>query len=336
MHQRRDKHRPLHPIACRSRARRPACGRLLTSLALAALLIGGLATTNVASARTLEVGPDKLYKVPSRAAADAKDGDHVVIAPGEYFDCAVWRANDLVIEGTGPDASAVLTDKTCMDKAIFVVTGNNTTIRNLTLTRARVPDMNGAGIRLEGRNLTVDAVKFIDNQEGILGGGPDSRVLVRDSLFLKNGSCVKNCAHGIYVGEVELLRVERSRFFETQHAHHIKSRALRTEVIGCDITDGSSGTSSYLIETPNGGSLVVRNNTLEKGPRSENHQAAISIGSEGVTHRTLEIIVDNNKFANDGDFQTVFVRNLTATAAMLRGNKLSGKTTALLGDGSVE
>ena len=70
-------------------------------------------------AATLDVGPDKLYTTPSAAAAKANDGDHIEIAPGSYFDCAVWRANDLVIEGTGPGVG--ITDKTCMGKALFVI-----------------------------------------------------------------------------------------------------------------------------------------------------------------------------------------------------------------------
>jgi hypothetical protein len=37
----------------------------------------------------------------------------------------VWNADNLVIEGTGPDV--VITDKTCMGKGLFVIEGNNTT-----------------------------------------------------------------------------------------------------------------------------------------------------------------------------------------------------------------
>jgi len=311
-------------------------GTSLVLVLLVGFIIVGLPSNRAAVARTLEVGPDKAYKAPSLAAADAKDGDHILIGPGEYFDCTVWQANNLVIEGSGPDAKAIITDKTCQGKAIFVIAGNDTTVRNLTLTRARVPDMNGAGIRMEGRNLTIEAVKFINNQDGILGGGPGSRVIVRDSQFLQNGICANACAHGIYAGEVDLLRVEHSRFFETWQGSHVKSRGLRTEVIGCDIADGTNGTSSYLIDVSNGGSLVVRDNTLEKGPRAENHTTAISIGAEGVTHPTHEIVIENNKFSNDGDYPTVFVRNSTATPAILRGNKLTGRATALTGDGSAE
>lgn len=283
---------------------------------------------------TLQVGAQQTYKAPSEAAAVAKNGDHIRIEPGQYFDCAVWRADDLVIEGTGP--GVVITDKTCMGKALFVITGSNTTVRNLTLTRARVPDLNGAGIRLEKGNLTVDGVKFIDNQDGILGGVPGTTVVIRNSEFDRNGICAQACAHGIYIGEVNLLRVENTKFINTRQGHSIKSKALRTEVIGCDITDGPDGTSSYLIDIPAGGAVVVRDNTLEKGPKSENHSAAVAIGEEGVAHPTPEITISNNTFRNDGDFTTALVWNVTATAAMLKGNRLSGPVTPLKGDGTTE
>jgi hypothetical protein len=87
---------------------------------------------------------------------------------------------------------------------------------------------------------------------------------------------VANFAHAIYIANVDLVHVENSRFSNTRQAHSIKSGALRTEVIGCTITDGPEGTSSYLIDLPNGGAIIVRDNTLEKGPKSENHATAIS------------------------------------------------------------
>jgi hypothetical protein len=41
-----------------------------------------------------------------------------------------------VIEGTGP--GVVITDKTSNGMGLFVIWGNNTTVRKLTLTRSRV------------------------------------------------------------------------------------------------------------------------------------------------------------------------------------------------------
>jgi len=296
---------------------------------LAVLILMGISIASPSPGATLKVGPNETYKAPSAAAAVAKNGDRIEIEPGQYFDCAVWNADNLVIEGTGP--GVVITDKTCWGKGLFVIEGNNTTVRNLTLTRARVPDNNGAGIRLDKGNLTVNTVKFIDNQTGILGGVPGTTVTIRNSDFDRNGT-----VHGIYLDNIDLLHVENSRFSSTKQGHSIKSRALRTEVIGCTINDGPDGTSSYLIDVPNGGVITVRDNTLVKGPKAENHTTAIAIGEEGVTHPTPEIMITNNDFRNEGDYQTLLVWNVTATPAILKGNKLSGSVIPLKGDGSVQ
>jgi hypothetical protein len=300
---------------------------------LAVLILTGIGIASPSPGATLKVGPNQTYKAPSAAAAVAKNGDHIEIEPGQYFDCAVLNADDLVIEGTDP--GVVITDKTCMGKGLFVIEGSNTTVRNLTLTRSRVPDMNGAGIRLDKGNLTVDNVKFIDNQTGILGGVAGTTVTIRNSDFDRNGTCQAACAHGIYIENVDLLRVENSHFSNTRQAHSIKSRALRIEVIGCTIMDGPEGTSSYLIEAANGGALIVRDNTLEKGPKSENHNAAIAIGTEGIAHPTPEITITNNNFQNDGNYQTALLWNLTATPATLTGNNLSSSVSPLKGDGEI-
>jgi len=310
---------------------RLALPMLLLALAQCALPIAA----GPAVARTLEVGETREFKMPSEAIRAAKDGDRVVIDPGEYFDCAVVSANNLTIEGAKPDASAVMTDKTCQGKALLVTTGKGITLRNLTLQRARVPDNNGAGIRVEGANLTIERVKFINNQNGILAANnPESTITIRDSEFLRNGFC-SPCAHGIYVNQLKLLRIERSRFADTRRAHHIKSRALRTEIIGVETRDGDSGTASYHIEIPNGGSVVVCDSTMQKGPQAENRSAMIMIGAEGVSQPTREITIENNTAINTGDYETFMVVNLTATEAMLKGNRLTGPVKPLRGDGEV-
>src|SRR5690242_13056100 len=176
--------------------------RALSFALLATVTASGYNTPS--PARELEVGPGKPFALPSQAAAVATDGDHVKIAAGTYIDCAIWRANNLVIEGIEP--GVVISVKTCMGKGLFVILGNNVTVRNLMLTRARVPDNNGAGIRAEGRNLTVERVKFLENENGILGASsPKSAVIIRDSDFERNGRCAEFCAHGVYFGDLALL-----------------------------------------------------------------------------------------------------------------------------------
>ena len=142
-------------------------------------------------ARTLEVGEGHQFKLPSEAIAAAKDGDTIAIYPGQYFDCAVVQQNNLVIEGKG--AGVVLTDKPCGGKALLVTDGNNITIRNLTLQRARVPDENGAGIRAEGGDLTVESSRFLDNENGLLAADhPGAKIRIIDSEFIGNGKCTNS------------------------------------------------------------------------------------------------------------------------------------------------
>lgn len=301
---------------------------ICVSLLLGAAQVGALA-------RTLEVGPGKPFNAPSAAIHDARDGDRILVQPGEYFDCAIVSANNLTIEGVGDPAQVRMTDRACGGKALLIAVGNNLTVRNLTLTRVRVPDGNGAGIRMEGKDLSVDRVHFVNNQEGILGGGiAHGTVRITNSVFDRDGACDGSCAHGIYLDGIDLLQVSHSQFTNIRKGHAIKSRAKRTEVTDCDFNDGPDGTESYEIEAPSGGSLLIRNNTIYKGPRAENH-TAISIGAEGVDKPTRDILIEGNRFKNGGDYTAVFVDNRTATDAMLRGNTLEGSVEPLKGDGEV-
>lgn len=303
--------------------------------AMFAFLLLLLPTASYADGRVLEVGPGRPFNMPSAAAAVARPGDVIRIAPGTYEDCAVWRADGIVIEGEDAER-VIIGNRICLGKGVFVITGNDVVVRGVTLSGARSDDANGAGIRAEGVNLTVEHVRFIRNENGILHAGVRrGALIVRDSTFIDNGSCEKDCAHGIYAGPLELLRVERSRFVATRAGHHVKSRAYRTEVLDSDIEDGPNGTSSYLIDVPNGGAVMLRGNRLAKGPRSSNRSTAISIGAEGVDRPTPEIRIDRNVLVLDGRYRTVFVTNYTATPAILSGNAIPDTVRALRGDGHV-
>ncbi len=279
-----------------------------------------------ASARTLAVGPDEALKLPSDAAAAARDGDTIEIAAGEYFDCAVWHASHLTIEGEGD--GAVITDKPCEGKGLFVTAGDDITIRNLTFSRARVPEGNGAGIRAEGKDLTVDHSRFINNESGILAAAnPASRISISDSTFIGNGSCLGACAHAIYVNPIALLDIERSTFLGTKSGHHICSEAARTELVGSTIRDGADGTASYLVDLPTGGALVMTDDILEKGQHTGNHRAFVMIASDRAVQPTTELVFTRNTVINDTGAATVFVMNWSGTAAWVEGNHIPADVT---------
>jgi hypothetical protein len=160
-----------------------AVERLVAAALLAGLCLGVVRT---GAAAILEVGPGRAYAAPSAAIAAAADGDTVAIDPGTYFDCAVVNRNRLAIVATGPDA--VITDKACGGKALFVVAGRATVIRGLTFARARVPEGNGAGIRGEADDLTLEDCAFVNNQMGVMMAGSAGGTLrIVNSRFSDNG-----------------------------------------------------------------------------------------------------------------------------------------------------
>ena len=312
---------------------RPKCA-VTGAMAALALIFEHLSMLSVAAdTRILRVGPGLTFATPSAAAAVAQSGDTIEIAPGTYRDCAVWPAGARGLTITAAAGGAVaIADRTCEGKAIFVVKGDNVTVRGITFTGAKVPNHNGAGIRAEARNLTVEDSKFLDNEEGMLAGAlTGSTIIVRGSYFKGNGNCLDpaGCAHGIYAGNIDRLIVENSTFIEQHIGHHIKSRAERTELVGNTIQDGQNGNSSYLVDIPDGGALIMRNNILQKGPLSDNPSVAVTLGEESNRNATPEIVIENNQFTNHLPRETTFVRNLTGRPAVLRGNGLTGPVRPL-------
>jgi hypothetical protein len=300
-------------------------------------VFGAILLSACATHRILNVGPGEAFSQPSDAAAAVRTGDVVRIAPGIYVDCAVWPARARILTIDAAEPGVVIAGKVCEDKALFVIQSDDVTVRGITFTGANAGAHNGAGIRAEGRKLVVEGSRFIDNEEGILAGAVrGGTIAVRNSDFEGNGNCIAQCAHGIYVGRIAELRIERSRFHNQHIGHHIKSRAARTEVTDNVIQDGSDGTASYLVDIPDGGALILRGNTLGKGSRSDNRDFAVSLGEEGNFNPTPEIIIENNEFTSEIRQPTVFVRNLTATAAQLRGNRLIGEVKPLAGPGQEE
>lgn len=286
-------------------------------------------------ARVLEVGPGRPLTRPSAALAEARAGDVIRIDQGQYEDCLVVTLDRITLEGAGPET--VLANRTCRGRGILLIYARDVTIRGLTLRGARVADRNGAGILAEGGNLTVERAHFVDNENGILGGGNiTAAVRIVASTFIANGKCEPVCAHGVYIGQAALLRIERSTFRDTRVGHHIKSRAGRTEIVENDIADGTTGNSSYLIDIPNGGDVLIERNRLRKGPLTSNPGTAIMLGAEGETQPTRFIRILDNEFHNEMTEVTAFVRNLTRAPAVLERNRLSGPSLALEGPGSVK
>src|SRR5688500_6583621 len=134
-----------------------------------------------AEAEVLSVGPTGAYAAPCAAFAAANDGDVIEIdSGGDYAGdvCGITK-NGLHIRGKGGVAKIDAAGQNAQGKAIWVVQGDDTTIESIEFSNASVPDLNGAGIRQEGTNLTVRGCIFRDNENGILAGdNPNSEITI--------------------------------------------------------------------------------------------------------------------------------------------------------------
>jgi len=286
----------------------------------------------------ITVGKGQQYSSLYLAAPHVKKGDVIELVPGTYSGALFYNSN-ITIEGMGP--GVVITGGTTQDKGLLVLDGSNVTVENVTFEGAQSSDGNGAGIRFEGTNLTVLNSTFIDNQDGILTNpNGKSTITVKNCTFDGNGSDAggsMGAAHAIYCGAAALLDVENSTFTNTQQGHDIKSRAKNTIIENNSITDGPTGTSSYLIDIPNGGAATITGNTLEKGPNSANSSYAITVGEEGATNPPGPVLIADNTFVNDDKSGVVFAHNQTGYADFtVADNTISGlQTTLITGKGTV-
>ncbi len=306
-----------------------------------------LTFASAASADTLQVGPGGMYATPCDALQVAKAGDTVEIdAAGSYLgDVCAFKIDNLTIKGVGGRPKIDAAGQNAGGKAIWVIQGNNTIIDNVELTGATVPDQNGAGIRQEGKNLTVRNTYFHNNEDGILAGDNDgSEILIEGCEFANNGFG-DGYSHNLYINHVSKFVFQYNYTHDCKEGHLIKSRALENHILYNRITE-ENGTGSYEIDLPNGGKSYVIGNLVQQGPSTHN-PSILAYAEEGGTNPSLELFVINNTFVNEkgngtflnigGDVTTpvVVTNNLfvgTGTVISQGNAALSGNFTDADGD----
>lgn len=263
----------------------------------------------VATIESAETPDDQVLLVPDEfptiaaAAAAAQDGDTVEISAGIYTGSemvATWDQNDLTIRGVGGKAQLDAAGVTISNgKAIWVTTGDDITIEQISFSNAVVDDHNGAGIRSEGDRLIVRNCSFSHNQMGILTTNYGrEEILIEYCEFNHNGLGSPGYTHNIYVGRVAKFTLRGSYSHHALHGHNVKSRAAENHILYNRIMDESDGRSSYLIDLPNGGLSYLIGNVLHQGPQAEN-SAMVSYAAEGADNALQELYVAGNTFVNE-------------------------------------
>jgi hypothetical protein len=250
----------------------------------------------------------------------------IAIASGVHSDCAVQTAGEISYLATEP-GSAVFDGTTCEGKAALVLRGRAAEVAGLVFQNMRVPDFNGAGIRLEHGNLTVAESWFRDSQQGILTAEDSSGQIVVDrSTFTRLGTCEGpgGCAHSIYTGDYGHLRITRSRFEEGRGGHYLKSRAARVDVASSSFDDARGRGTNYMIDLPNGAAGQISNNWFVQGREKENYSAFIAVAAEGKGHSSagLRILGNDARLAPGFERDTTFVADWSGEALALGENDL--------------
>ena len=298
--------------------------QMAVTVVVMAVLLGAVASgCKVRPVRM--VGPGHAYATPCEAIAAAQPGDAVKIdamGNGTYDgDVCTWTTDDLVIVGVNGRARIDAAGQHSGGKGIWVIGGDDTVIRNVELSGAAVPDRNGAGIRHEGRGLTIVGSYFHDNENGILSGAdPENDIVVDSSEFARNGAG-DGYSHNIYIGRIRSFTLRSSYSHDAVAGHLVKSRAATNQLLFNRLT-GEGGSSSYELDLPNGGVAYVIGNTMQQGPTTQN-SALMAFGEEGATHPVSQLFAVNNTFVNDRGSGTAVVVGPQVTLPVLAQNNVS-------------
>jgi hypothetical protein len=290
----------------------------------------------------LTVGAAGEFKTIGAAVAAATNGDLILIQPGTYVNDFADVTAQVTIAGAGGIVNLVATEAPPNEKGIFVVDAS-CTIENLSFQGAAIPDSEGgnaAGIRDQGGNLVLNNDSFIGNQNGILAAAvdnlPQNTVTITNSTFDSNGqSSGPNAGytHNAYISTgITSLVAEHDIFERANEGHELKSRAASNLISGNIFYDGPTGTASYSIDLPDGGTDTVSGNVIEKGPDAAN-QAVIHFGGEGIPYGGSTLLVTSNQFINDLGPQAVGVLNQSTLNVQITGNEFDNFVAGNIGSG---
>lgn len=302
--------------------------RLFSTILLLSAAIGATALAQVSATPFTVIESGRAYATLHDAIRAIGNGKGMVeVAPGTYAQCAVQQGGDVTIRARQP-GTAILDGTACEGKAALVLRGRSSVVDGLIFQNLRVPDGNGAGIRLESGNLTITNSLFRNSEEGILtGDAPGNSIVIDKSTFRHLGRCDRDlaCAHGIYTGRYGSLTVTRTRFDQGDGGHYLKTRASHVTITGNSFDDSAGHLTNYMIDLSNGASGTINGNEMVQGRDKDNYSAFITIAPEGREHDSAGLNIVNNRAAFVPGLQrnSSFIANFTDDAVRIGPNRLA-------------
>lgn len=281
---------------------------------------------------TLTVGPGGQFTTIAAAVVASQPGDVIQVQAGTYTNDFATISHDLTLEAVGGRVNLVATKPPPNLKGYFIVgtTGDapNVTITGFSFSGVHIPrhdGNNGAGIRYQSGNLTLNDDAFSNNQDGLLATpiiNNTGTIAITDSLFNHNGAG-DGQSHNIYVNHVADFSITDSLVENAVVGHEIKSRALNTTIQNDLIYEGPSGSASYSIDLPDGGDARIENNVLVKGPQSQN-PSFIEYGLGGDLPGNSGLAIDGNTILSNYSGTPTIIHNYSAITAQFSNNQIYG------------
>ena len=282
---------------------------------------------------TITVGQGQQYETIAEAVSASKDGDVIQVQAGTYTNDFATINTDITLEGVGGMVKMVATEDIPNEKGILVTNGD-VTVSNFEFSGAQVSSGNGAGIRYEDGNLTINNSYFHDNQNGLLANPSDTgTITITGSEFDHNGSG-DGYTHNLYVNDVAKLTISDSYFHDAVEGHEIKSRAEVTEISDSRIYD-NDGTASYSVDLPNGGQATLTNNVIQQGANSANPNI-VAYGAEGSLHDNSSLTMTGNTIINEMAGKGAVLLNASNTEGTFEDNQVYGANQVISGSGVSE
>ncbi|HEX4889723.1 MAG TPA: right-handed parallel beta-helix repeat-containing protein [Alphaproteobacteria bacterium] len=239
----------------------------------------------------------------SDAVALLGEGGTLTVEPGTYFDCIVIKKSMKLVGKIAQDGSrAHLKKIACSGKGAVDVKAPEVTIQGLKISEITVPDKNGACIRISahtGKVLIKDII-CLKSENGILGA-PNKKngiLTIEDSTFEGHGK--NGRAHGLYINGGSEAILRNVKILASDNGHLLKTGA-RSTLVENSVIAALGGNSGAAINNYSGGKLTVRNNVIQLGPNTQNHNF-LTYADEpdritpGGVH---EMLIENNWFIYD-------------------------------------
>ena len=307
---------------------------------------------------TLTVGAGEQYSTIQAAVAASQNGDVIDVEAGTYTNNFATITTSITLQAVGGMVNMVETEPPRNLKGMLTI-GTSTTAPDVTINGFEISGVaipakdggNGAAIRYQSGNLTLNDDWFHNNQDGLLATpfvAGTGNITINDSEFGFNGTGTGQ-THNIYVNMIDSLTISNSYIHDADAGMEIQSRAENNTIEDNRIFDNNS-TASYSISLPNGGDDIVTGNIIEKGLHSQNHTTMIAFmqaAGTGAPNASTDqghwanssLLVSDNTFVNDMTSSTHAVWDDSATSVPVTVSDNSfwnvNPATAVLGSATV-